>query len=115
PKMIAITLDAWPPALASGIFQNVNPMAHGDEFETSCLLYLREELVRRKLIRDQTREIDQEMLRYVSIARLSRLTHTGKPSAATAEKGRRAVECMVEAAVQSIRATLRKVARLRNG
>ncbi len=46
-------------------------------------------------------------------SRFSRLTHTGKPTRATAEKGRLAVDLMVEHAVRNIQATLRKVKQAR--
>ena len=54
---------------------------------------------------------DRELLRYFPFARFSKQTHTGKPSRSSVEQGKRAVDCMVEHSVQTIRATLQKVAK----
>jgi len=84
---------------------------HADEVETSLMLYLQAELVRRDKLRDQTTEPDRELLRYLPFKDFARLTHTGKPTRATVEHGRRAIEHVVACTVQNIQATLRKVAR----
>lgn len=109
PKLITLSLDIWEPVLKSSIFQDLSSMSHADEFETSCVLYLQSKVVRQKQIRDQTREVDREMLRYLPFSKLTHRTHTGKPTRATAEKGQRAIQCMIQHTIQSIRKTLRKV------
>jgi creatinine amidohydrolase len=96
----------------TGIFPPAS-WAHGDEFETSSMLYLKPELVRHDKLRDQTVEPDRELLRYLSFQKFSKLTYTGRPTQGTAEKGRRGFECMVQYTVRDIRATLAKVAKHR--
>lgn len=97
----------------SGIFPRKFAWRHADESETACMLHLRNELVRRKELRDLAVDPDRELLRYFPFHKISRHTHTGCPTTATAEQGRRAIEFMVERTVKYIRDTLRKVARAR--
>jgi creatinine amidohydrolase len=111
PDLLTLTLDTSVPIRKSGIFEDMPSMFHADEYETSCILYLYSDAVKRKEFRDQKNEPDRELLRYFPFPKLSSITHTGRPSRATAEKGKRSIECIVEYAVQSIQATLRKVAR----
>jgi creatinine amidohydrolase len=111
--LLTLTLKPSDFLCSSGNFKNRVSWRHADEFETACILHLQPELVCRNRLRDQTNEPDRELLRYVPFKDFSRLTHTGKPTLATAEQGRRAVEFMVEHTVKNIRATLRKVARHR--
>lgn len=111
PDLLTITLDAWPGIRESGIFSDLSAMMHADEFETSCVSYLRPETVRRKEFRDQTKEPDRELLRYMPFAKFSKLTHCGKPRRGDAEKGRKAIAYMAEHSTKSIQATLRKVAK----
>jgi len=113
PDLLTLTLDAWVPVIGSGIFKDLGGLMHADEFETSCILYLRQELVRKKLIRDQTQEPDRELLRYLPINKITRLTHAGKPTRSSVEHGKRAMDCMVAGAVKSIRASIAKVAKFR--
>lgn len=115
PQLLTMTLDAWTPVFQTGLFKTPGPTAltHGDEFEVSCLLHLCPAAVRQKLARNQPGQIDRDLLRYLPISKLARLTHTGKPGLGTAADGKRAVDCMVEHAVRYIRATLRNVAKHR--
>ena len=115
PQLLTMTLDAWAPVFQTGVFKAPGPNAltHGDEFEVSCLLHLCPAAVRRKLMQNQTEEIDRDLLKYLPISKLARLTHTGKPGRGTAADGKRAVDCMVEHAARHIQATLRMVARFR--
>src|SRR5437667_121257 len=83
------------PLVTSGIFPDHDPLMHADEFETSVMLHLKEDAVRKSRIRDRSGEIDREMLRYVSIKKLAKRTHAGHPTRATVEKGRRAMQCMI--------------------
>ena len=114
PDLLTFTFDPWAKVATSGIFPNCDAgMMHGDEFETSCMLYLRPDAVKRSRIQDQSKNPDRELLRYFPFAKFSKLTHTGKPSRSSAEQGRRAVECMVDHSVKTIQATLKKVAKYR--
>lgn len=110
PDLLTFTFDAWGSVVASGIFPGCDAgMMHGDEFETSCMLYLRPDAVKRNRIRDRKGSPDRELLRYFPFAKFSKLTHTGTPSRSSAEQGRRAIECMVDHSVKTIQATLQKV------
>lgn len=113
PDLLVMTLDAWTPVAASGIFEKPDLLMHADEFETSCILHLLEAAVKKGEIEDQTVPPERELLRYFPISKFSKLTHAGSPSRATAEHGQRAMDCMVEHAVKSIRATLKKTAKHR--
>lgn len=109
PDMLTIALDGWAGVRESGIFGELDPLMHGDEFEVSVMLYLQKELVRKDKLRDATWTIDRELLRYFPIRKLAPSGYVGKPTRASAELGRRAFECMVDHAVRSIRETIRKV------
>ena len=100
---------------AVGLFKSRDQLQHANEFEVSCLLHLAPHLVRKKEIRDQKEEFQAEWLRYAPFPRLSRLTHTGTPSVATAAKGKKAFELMVDYTARSIRESLRHARRLRRG
>lgn len=100
---------------AAHLFPSDDQLHHADELEVSCLLHLAPHLVRRKEIRDQKEVFGADWLRYAPFPRLSRLTHTGRPSRGTAAKGRRALELMVEYAARSIGESLRHARRLRRG
>lgn len=97
----------------SGIFKRPASWRHGDEVETSYMLFLRPDLVRRKKLRDQKTDPDRELLRYLPFSQFARRTHTGRPTLATADNGRKAIEYITDRTVRAIRSTLRKVARHR--
>jgi creatinine amidohydrolase len=113
PDLLTMTFDGWEMGEKAKMFKNIGGLTHADEFETSCILYLCEEAVRRDKFRKQTAEPDRELLRYLPFKEFSKLTHTGDPSQATADLGRRAVEAMTESCVTRIQASLRKMTRHR--
>lgn len=76
---------------------------HADEFETSVIMYLRPDLVRRDLIVDCDPKIPREYLNYGSIFRFCPDGVWGIPSAATAEKGEALVREGVKSATLYIR------------
>lgn len=112
--LLCVTLDAWLCVANSGIFKDVSEVMHADEFESSCVLHLRPDAVRKSRLPRKRNEPDREMLRYLPLPKFSRATYTGTPSRADTQKGRRAVEFMIENAAKSIQATLKKVAKARN-
>jgi creatinine amidohydrolase len=115
PDLLTITVDFWNGVRESGIFGELDPLMHGDEFEVSVMLYLRKELVRKSKLRDATWRIDRELLRYFPIRKLAPSGFVGKPTRGNAKLGRKAFEFMVETSVRSIRETIRKVERVRSG
>ena len=84
-------------------------MGHACEFETSMMLALRPELVRREEIRDDL-PISDEKLRglYLAEDMFQRTDHgaVGYPELATAEKGRRFLAAGVERTVEVVKALL---------
>jgi len=110
PDLLTLSLNIWEPINGSGLFPKPLSMVHGDEFETSCILYLRAETVRRGRIRDRKTDPDLSLLRYLPFSKISRVTHTGKPTQASAEIGKRALDVMVRGAVRNIRVASRKMA-----
>jgi creatinine amidohydrolase len=115
PQLLTMTLDSWTPVAGRGIFAHPDPLMHADEFETSCMLHLRADAVRRNKLRDNPEQIDRELLRYFPIGKLAARTHAGHPTRARAEDGRRAVDCMIEEAARSIETTIKKVNRIKAG
>jgi len=111
PDLLTITLDAWLCVRESGIFKGVSGVMHADEFESSCVLHLRPDAVRTNRLPRNRNDPDREMLRYLPFPKFSPATYTGTPARADATKGKQAVECMIDNAVKSVRATLKKVAR----
>jgi len=100
-------LEHWRRAIRDAYY--IADIAFDHSTETIRMLDLRRKLVRRNRIRDQTKEPDRELLRYLPFSRFARWTHTGKPTRATTEDGRKAIEYVVDRTVKSIQATLRKV------
>lgn len=92
--------------LAEGPRKN---MGHACEFETSMMLALRPDLVRREEIRDDL-PIEDAALRglYLAEDMFQRTDHgaVGYPELATAEKGRRFLTASIERTVEVVRALL---------
>jgi len=86
-------------------------MGHACEFETSMVLALRPELVRREEIRDDPAD-DEPMLRglFIALDMKQRTDHgaVGYPEQACAEKGRSLLAAAVHRAVEVIQALLRR-------
>lgn len=77
---------------------------HACESETSLMLYLREDLVRKEKIIDCVPDVPRDYLNYGSIFRYSKCGVWGKPSLATKEKGERIFNVFVEKSVDYINA-----------
>jgi creatinine amidohydrolase len=92
-----------PAAEAEKIFEHATGDVHGGEYETSLMLHLHPQHVR-KFTADATPETfsRQAFLDYFDTAELTRHGHWGWPAAATAEKGRQAFEHLVEASLAFI-------------
>ncbi len=77
---------------------------HACELETSAMLYLHEELVKKDLMmqNDSMPNIPREYLNYAPMIKLSGNGVWGKPSLSTAEKGRLSVEYELECALNYI-------------
>lgn len=105
PDLLSVgVLDPW--KCLDGLFKVEDQLHHGNEIETSCLLHLAPALVRRREIRDQRERFHVAALRYAPFPRFAKLTHTGKPSLASAEKGREAIARMGAHAAREIREAL---------
>ena len=78
---------------------------HAGESETSVMLYLHEELVKKDLMmhNDFTPKYPQNMLNHLPLTRMSETGAWGKPSLATYEKGEQIFKCMVDNAVEYTR------------
>jgi creatinine amidohydrolase len=75
---------------------------HACEIETSLMLYLDGKLVRKELIEDCVPDVPRDYLNYRSIFCYTKNGVWGKPSLATAEKGRKIFELVVEKGVEYI-------------
>jgi creatinine amidohydrolase len=86
-------------------------MGHACEFETSMIMALRPELVRREQIKDDPRQ-DEPALRglYVCLDMKQGTDHgaVGYPERASAEKGRRFLSAAIERTAEVVQALLRK-------
>lgn len=95
-------------ALAEGPRKN---MGHACEFETSMVLALRPELVRREEIRDDPPPSEPELRGlYLAEDFKQRTDHgaVGYPERATAEKGRKFLQAAIERTVEVVQALLKR-------
>ena len=86
---------------AAGIETSVHDDMHAGEYETSVLLHAWPQLVRMADAADELAERPQLAVR--GLAAYSRSGTVGRPSRATAEKGKAALAAMVEAMVAEVR------------
>ena len=75
---------------------------HACEFETSLMLYLAEEFVRKELIEDCVPDVPRDFLNYGSILKFSKNGVWGKPSYATKEKGEKIFNLIVNDVIKYI-------------
>ena len=75
---------------------------HACEFETSLILHLNEELVRRDKIVDAVPNVPRDYLNYAPIFKYSQSGVWGKPSLATKEKGEKVLELLVKESVKYV-------------
>ena len=73
---------------------------HACEYETSVMLYLDEELVRKDLIEDCIPNVERDFLNYAPIFKYCKNGVWGKPSLASAEKGKKMLDILVEKSVE---------------
>jgi creatinine amidohydrolase len=86
-------------------------MGHACEFETSMMLALRPELVRRELARDDCRGEMPELRGVVVVEDFRQRTQQGSfgyPQLASAEKGKRMLEAVIGRCVEVVQALLRR-------
>ena len=92
--------DNMPPYDWQDILES--PPLHACEMETSLMLYLAEETVRKDKIQDYIPDVPQGMLNIGSIFNYSPTGVWGKPSLASAEKGEKIFNIMVNAMLSAI-------------
>lgn len=90
------------------IFSTANEV-HAGEFETSVMLHLKEDTVAMDRAVDYIPEVGQEFLDYVGALGVLPDGVWGRSSLAAADKGRRAMEAMVEATVRYISETFSRL------
>ena len=86
---------------AAGIETSVHDDMHAGEYETSVLLHCHPNLVRMEAAADELAE--RPLLAVKGLAAYSRSGTVGRPTRATAEKGRVALEAMVAAMAAEVR------------
>jgi creatinine amidohydrolase len=109
--MTVILLE--PQVDTSDIYEFPSPMRHAEEAETSSILAIAPELVHMDRARDETPPYTQSHLLYAPIRKLGKHGCWGTPTAATAEKGRRALKRRIDASVEFIQATFAEVDRIK--
>ena len=77
---------------------------HACEYETSLMLYLAEEMVKKDKIdgADFVPDVPRDFLNYCSIVKLSKTGVWGKPSLGTKEKGEKVFRILVDESIQYI-------------
>ncbi len=95
------------------IFETAGREVHAGESETSVFLAIAPDLVGDQRV-DHIPPVGREFLDYAVIGRISPSGVWGKPSLASVEKGRRALDARVSSVVSWVRETLDTVARLRD-
>ena len=90
------------------VLDNKDAEIHAGENETSCILYLCEEAVKKDLMmeNDYIPDYPQEYLNYASLLKLSRTGVWGRPSLATKEKGEKIFQLVVEETIEYINKAL---------
>lgn len=110
PGRKTVFVDPWeivPQTEKDEIFESRNEL-HCGEIETSVMLYLAPEQVRRDQMRDGDPEASRAMLDMFSIPHLAGNRPWGLASRATAEKGRKFYDLMVSRAVEFIRLVIER-------
>lgn len=83
---------------------------HAGEIETSLMLYLREDMVRRDKIKgaDFMPDFSQSFLNYIPLTRLSKTGVWGRPSLASREKGEKIFEAYVSGSIEFMERVFRE-------
>lgn len=101
-KLIRVDiLNFLPHIIKEGVLEFDNNL-HACEYETSLMMHLYNDLVRKEKIEDCVPEIPRDYLNYTSIPKVSKNGVWGKPSLANAEKGERIFEILVNKSVEYI-------------
>lgn len=104
--LLALARHHWQAAAAqAGIQTSLSDDMHGGEIETSILLHCHPELVRRELIQDFAAP-ERPLLTLLGLRHYAPAGIVGRPSLATAEKGQRLLEALVEAIARDIAAVV---------
>jgi creatinine amidohydrolase len=82
---------------------------HACEYETSLMLHLKEELVKKEKIKDFIPDVPRDYLNYASLLKFSPLGIWGQPSLGTKEKGERIFELLIEESIKYIENTFKAV------
>ena len=99
-KVIKLDLMDFSSDLESANLLECKNNLHACECETSLILYLREDLVRKNLIEDSIPEVPRAYLNYGSIFKYSKNGVWGAPSLATKDKGKLIFEMLVDKCVE---------------
>lgn len=101
-KVIKLDLIQFLPIPEMGKILESGNNLHACEYETSLMLYLKEEAVRKELITDCTPEVPRDYLNYGSIFKYSKCGVWGMPSLATREKGEKIFKLLEEKGIEYI-------------
>ncbi|NLY17800.1 MAG: creatininase family protein [Clostridiaceae bacterium] len=101
-KIIRVDLLNFLPHIQKeGILESDNNL-HACEYETSLMMYLYDDLVRKDKIEDCIPEIPRDYLNYTTIPKACKNGVWGRPSLANAEKGERIFDILIEKCVEYI-------------
>jgi len=85
---------------------------HAGDLETSCMLYVNEEMVKKENIVDSLPDVTREYIDYVGMRVLSKYGNWGKASKASKEKGEKILKSRVERIVSYIKETFSRLEEL---
>ena len=109
PGLLSFSHDIFNCLSASGIFPQATGLQHAEEYETSLIWHLRPDLVHSDKFVENRSTIAVEALLYDPLPKISKLTHTGNPAAASPEKGKLALDYMIKNAVEAARYVINSV------
>lgn len=101
-KIIKVDMLQFFPVLENANLLECRNNLHACEYETSLMLFLREELVRKELIEDNLPAVPRDYLNYGSIFKYCKNGVWGAPSLATKEKGKQIFDVLVDKSVEYI-------------
>lgn len=102
-KIIRIDLLNFLPNIQKERILDSDNNLHACEYETSLMMHLYNELVRKDKIEDCVPEIPRDYLNYTTIPKASKNGVWGKPSLANANKGERIFDILVESCIEYIK------------
>lgn len=101
-KVIILDFEKFFPQMLEKKLLECKDNLHACEYETSLMLYLHSQLVRKEKIEDCIPSISREYLNYDSIFKYSKNGVWGMPSLASAEKGEKIFNLIVKGSVDYI-------------